>query len=278
MSGDPGRKREECLGRLEAAARVVLERLGPLPANAVVLGSGLGPLADGMSERVALPVSGIPGHPRPGVQGHAGLWVKGRLEDVPVLALQGRAHFYEGHTMEEVTFATMLLKRLGVERLLVTNAAGAVSPRFKPGDLVLLDGAINLMLHQPRWDHRSPRSMPLDPGLMRIAERVAGRKGIALRRGALAAFTGPSYETPAEVRMACALGGDAGGMSTVPEIYAAGQAGLRVLGITCITNFGSGISASPLDHREVMETADRVASRFRDLVGGILAAFDREQP
>ncbi|HVP39672.1 MAG TPA: purine-nucleoside phosphorylase [Candidatus Saccharimonadales bacterium] len=263
---------------LEAAAREVARRLGHPPENAVILGSGLGPLAEELAGRVAMPVSEIPGHPLPRVEGHAGRWVKGLLGGVPVLALQGRSHFYEGYDMEQVTFATVLLQRLGVRRLIVTNASGAASPRVRPGDLMLITGAINFQLHQPRWSPAARRGMPLDLRLMAVAERVAAERGIPLRRGALLASCGPSYETPSEVRLIARFGADAACMSTVPEILAAGQVGLRVLGISCITNFGSGLSDRPLNHEEVMVTADRVAGRFRALVEGVLEVFHRENP
>ncbi len=263
---------------LDRAGRVVRERLGELPENAVVLGSGLGPLADELQGSRRLAVSEIPGHPLPRVHGHAGMWVVGSLGGAPVLALQGRSHFYEGYSMQEVTFATVLLHRLGVKRLIVTNAAGAASPRLHPGDLMLITGIINLFWHQPSWRTDVPRSEPLDPALMEVAERAAAARGILLQRGFLAPSSGPSYETAAEIRMVQGVGGDAACMSTVPEILAAGQIGLRVVGISCITNYGTGISGEPLDHREVIETADRVAARFRMLVSGILAIFHQERP
>ena len=278
MDHDPVRERAARECRVEEAARVVARRLGPVPENAVVLGSGLGPLADRLTGRTEMPVSDIPGHPLPGVAGHAGKWVKGLLGGAPVLALQGRSHFYEGCDLEQVTFATVLLRRLGVERLLVTNAVGAVSPELAPGDLMLITGAVNLFLHQPRWNPQARRGQPLDPALMEVAERVAARNGLALKRGVLLASPGPCYETAAEVRMIRKLGGDAACMSTVPEILAAGQVGLRVAGISCITNHATGVSATRLEHREVIDVANEVAPKFRALVSGILDIFHREKP
>lgn len=263
---------------LDRAASVVRGRLGQVPENAVVLGSGLGPLADELEGTRCMGVSEIPGHPLPRVHGHAGRWVVGELAGAPVLALQGRSHFYEGYSMQEVTFATVLLHRLGVKRLIVTNASGAASPRLHPGDLMLITGIINLFWHQPSWRAGATRSEPLDPALMEVAERAAAARGILLQRGFLAPSSGPSYETPAEIRMVQRVGGDAACMSTVPEILAAGQIGLRVVGISCITNYGSGISGERLDHQEVIETASRVAERFRMLVSGILTIFHEDSP
>jgi purine-nucleoside phosphorylase len=278
MSFDPVAASAEFERALEAASRVVTASLGQIPENAVVLGSGLGPLADEMTGRVELSVSRIPGHPLPRVAGHAGKWVKGLLAGTPALALQGRSHFYEGYTMEEVTFATVLMRRLGVRRLLLTNASGAASTRLAPGDLMLITGAISLMLHQPRWNPAARRGTPLDPALAAVVERVAAERNVPLKRGNLLAFTGPSYETPAEIRAIRALGGDVGCMSTVPEIVAAGQVGMRVAGISCITNYGTGVSDTALTHAEVMEVANDVAPRFKALVSGVLEVFHRENP
>ncbi len=271
-------QRAELERRMQEAEQFVRARWGEIPADAVVLGSGLGSLADELEDARVLPVSEIPGHPVPTVPGHAGRWVLGRLRGAPVLALSGRVHMYEGHNFEQVTFATVLLRRLGVRRLVITNASGATTTRLHPGDLMLVTGALNLFWGQPVWVPGAVRGEPLDPELMRIAEQVAAERGIALRKGVQSSSLGPSYETAAEIRMVAGLGGHAVGMSTVPEILAAGQLGLRVLCIACITNLGTGLSDNPLSHDEVTETARRVAANFRGLIEGILATFAREDP
>jgi purine-nucleoside phosphorylase len=263
---------------LAKAEAVVRARFASIPENAVVLGSGLGPLAEELTGAQRLPVSEIPGHPLPRVEGHAGMWVNGTLGGAPVLALQGRSHFYEGYNMQEVTFATALLHRLGVRRLIVTNASGTATKRLHPGELMLITGIINLFWHQPVWNADARRSEPLDPKLMQVAERVAREQAIPLQRGVLAPSSGPSYETPAEIRMVQRFGGDAACMSTVPEILTAGQLGLRVLGISCITNYGSGLTENSLNHQEVIDTANLAAATFRRLVSGILDVFHREKP
>jgi purine-nucleoside phosphorylase len=270
--------------RLEAALAAVRARTDARPSVALVLGSGLGSFADTLERAVALPYSDIPGMPVSAVAGHAGRLVIGTSEGVLCVAMQGRVHLYEGHDASEVVFGLRLMLRLGARTVIVTNAAGAANPALEPGDLMLIDDHLNLTgrtpLLGPNDDSLGPRfpdmSQAYDPGLRAIARKIAERQGIPLRSGVYAGLLGPSYETPAEIRMLQRVGADAVGMSTVLETISARHAGARVLGISCITNKGAGLSAQLLDHAEVQETADRVRERFVGLLRGTLAAIGRE--
>ena len=248
------------------------------PRVALILGSGLGALAEEIEERVAIPYGEIPGYPVSTVAGHAGRVVAGRLEGVPVVAFQGRFHAYEGHPAERLALPVRTAAALGAETLVVTCAAGGVNPRLGPGDLMIIDDHINLMWRNPligpvrEGDERFPdMSRPYDPEYMELAEAVARERRIAVVRGVYAAVLGPSYETPAEIRMLGRFGADAVGMSTVPEVVAARAAGMRVLGLALITNQAAGISGGPLHHDEVIAAGAAAAERFRDLVLGFLA-------
>jgi purine-nucleoside phosphorylase len=241
---------------------------------AVVLGSGLGGLADALEDRRALPFESLPGLPRATVQGHRGRLVYGMLAQVPVLALQGRLHGYEGHDAATVAFPARVVGVLGARALVVTNAAGGCNPSFTPGDLMRIGDHLNLTgrnpLLGPNEERLGPRFPDLthayDPRLATALEEAARACGQALRAGVYAQLNGPSYETPAEVRMARALGADAVGMSTVPEVIVAAHMGLPLAGISCITNLAAGISQHPLTHEEVMEVARAVEGKFLDLL------------
>src|SRR3954462_13990852 len=249
-----------------------------LPAGespvAIVLGSGLGALAEALDDRRALPFESLPGLPRATVQGHRGRLVYGTLAQVPVLALQGRLHAYEGHDAATVAFPARVLGVLGARALVVTNAAGGCNPSFAPGDLMRIGDHLNLTgrnpLLGPNEERLGPRFPDLthayDPRLATALEEAARAAGQALRAGVYAQLNGPSYETPAEVRMARALGADAVGMSTVPEVIVAAHMGLPLAGISCITNLAAGISQHPLTHEEVMEVARAVEAKFLDLL------------
>lgn len=247
------------------------------PEVAVVLGSGLGGLAGRFEGARAIPYGEIPGWPAPGVEGHAGRLVAGRLGGTPALGLSGRSHLYEGLPPPAVAAPPRALGRLGVEALVLSNAAGAVNRRFVPGELMLVADHVDLTWRSPLAGpprEGEPRWPDLhgcwDPTLRRIAREVARQQGTRLREGVYAAMLGPSYETPAEVRMLRRLGVDAVGMSTVPEALAARAAGLRCLGVSCLTNPAAGVAAGPLSHEEVLETGARAASAFRDLVEGVV--------
>lgn len=267
--------------RLADALRAVRARTDARPEVALVLGSGLGSFADTLADATVIPYADIPGMPVSAVPGHAGQLVVGEAEGVRCVAMQGRVHLYEGHDPAEVVFGLRLMLQLGAGTVIVTNAAGGANPVLEPGDLMLIEDHLNLTGRTPLLgvndDTLGPRfpdmSRAYDPELRRIACRVAASLGVSLRGGVYAGLLGPSYETPAEIRMMQRLGADAVGMSTVLETIAARHAGARVLGISCITNKGAGLSAQLLDHSEVQETADRVRDAFVALLRGVLAAL-----
>jgi len=262
-----------------AAAEAIRGRLGGrAPVAAIVLGSGLGALADEIDAVARVPYREVPGFPAATVAGHAGEIIAGTLEEKFVLALAGRFHIYEGHDVRLAAFPARVVHALGATALIVSNAAGGVNRLWQPGDLMLIRDHINLMFRNPltgpaeAGDLRFPdMSAPYDAGLAEIARAVAIEQGTVLREGVYAGLLGPTYETPAEVRMLAFLGADAVGMSTVPEVIVARAIGMRVLGVSCITNFASGISNNPITHAEVLETTARAATRFTSLVRGVVA-------
>ncbi len=270
--------------RAEQVARVITDRApGASPRVGLVLGSGLGGLADRFNAATELPYSDLPGFPEPAVRGHAGVLVLGLLAGVPAVAMRGRAHLYEGHGVQEATFPIRVLAALGVQCLFLSNAAGAINPEFRPGDLMAIRDHINLMGRNPlvgrlvAGDPRFPDlSAAWDPGLRQVLHEAAQATGVELREGVYAAVLGPSFETPAEIRMLERIGADAVGMSTVPELITARARGLRCFGVSCLTNYAAGIGSRPLDHEEVIETTDRVADRFQNLVMAAVAAADRQ--
>ena len=269
----------------EAAARaaaVVRDLAAPLlgahaPDVAIVLGSGLGGLAARIEQPVVVPFRDVPGFPAATVVGHAGNLLVGRLAGRTVVALAGRFHMYEGHDATLAGFPVRVFAALGARTLVVSNAAGGIRRTFRPGDLMLIADHLNLMCRSPLigalepGDLRFPdMSTPYDPALRALASAVAGEQGLALQVGVYAGLLGPSYETPAEVRMLSTLGADAVGMSTVPEVLVARAVGMRVLGISCITNLACGLSADVLSHDEVLQTTRAVAARFERLVAGVV--------
>ena len=258
----------------KAAADVVARRIAPRkPAIAVVLGSGLGFLADRVEGAVRIPYAEVPGFPEPGVAGHKGELVAGTLGGVPVLVQAGRFHLYEGHDAVTAGLPVRVFARLGIRTLITTNASGGIRPGFGAGTLMLISDHLNLMFRNPligpavEAEERFPdMTEAYDAGLRTLARETAARLRIPLEEGVYAALLGPSYETPAEVRMLGKMGADAVGMSTVPEVIAARAMGMRVAGISCITNAAAGMSAAPLDHTEVLEVTARGAERFKSLV------------
>jgi purine-nucleoside phosphorylase len=261
------------------AADHVRERIGAAPDVAVVLGSGLGAFADRLNATQALLYDTIPHWPPTGVVGHAGRLVTGRSGEKVVAALAGRAHAYEGHSQARVTFGVRVLALLGVRTLILTNAAGGINTAFAPGTLMVIDDHLNLTgsnpLIGPNDERFGPRFPDMtdayDPGLRKSADQAAAALGIPIRHGLYAGLHGPSYETPAEIRYLRTIGADAVGMSTVPEVIVARHMGLRVLGISCITNPAAGVLPEPLRHDEVMEVAARVSGQFVSLLEGIIA-------
>lgn len=240
----------------------------------LILGSGLGVLADSFEKSVSVPYSEIPGFPVSTVEGHKGQLVSGILDGIPLLAMQGRFHFYEGYSMSEIIFPVRVMKLLGIDTLIVTNAAGGVNTSFTPGDLMIITDHIKLVADSPlrgeNDDNFGPRfndmSRPYSPALIEKASAAASAFGLGVKKGTYMFMSGPSYETPAEIHAARTLGADAVGMSTVPEVIAAAHCGMKVLGISCITNMASGILDQPLNHKEVIETAARVREDFITLL------------
>lgn len=253
------------------------------PHVAMVLGSGLGGFADRLEDRVVVPYETIRGMPRPSVEGHAGNLVFGRVDTLEVVAMQGRAHLYEGHAPQDVVFGLRLMLHLGARAAILTNAAGGIDPTFEPGDLMVIGDHLNLTgrscLVGPNDDALGPRfpdlSTPYDAELRALAHGVAAEQGDTLREGIYAGLLGPAYETPAEIRMLQTMGAQAVGMSTVLEVIAARHMGARVLGVSCITNLAAGLGLGPLSHEEVQATAARTRDRFASLLTGVLKHMGR---
>lgn len=273
-----GKGTSEAADGVAPAAAYLRERIPRTPGAALILGSGLGELAERVDDPVVVPYGDIPGFAPSTVAGHKGRLVAGRLEGVDVLAFQGRYHAYEGHEPAALATPVRAARALGVETLIVTCAAGGVNRALAPGTLMLLTDHLNLMGRNPlvgavrAGETRFPdMTEPYDRGLRQVAGAVAAEEGIQLSEGVYAAVLGPSYETPAEIRMLDRLGADAVGMSTVPEVIAARAAGMRVLGIALITNAAAGISGDLLDHEEVIAAGVEAAERFQRLVRGVLA-------
>jgi purine-nucleoside phosphorylase len=256
------------------AADAIRRHIGTAtPAVAIVLGSGLGGLAGRIEDPIAVSFADVPGFPAATVVGHAGKLIGGTLAGRPVVALAGRFHMYEGHGAALAGFPVRVFHALGARTLFVSNAAGGIKRTFRAGDLMLIRDHLNLMFRNPLigtlepGDERFPdMSAPYDAALAQQLRDHAAALGIPLQEGVYGGLLGPTYETPSEVRMLATLGADAVGMSTVPEVIVARALGMRVAGISCVTNLASGISPHPLSHAEVLETTTRVASRFEALV------------
>ena len=269
--------------RAEHANRIIRSRTTVEPRIAVVLGSGLGGFADDFEEAVAIPYEDIPGFVRSTAQGHAGQLVIGKVDGVPVLAMQGRVHYYEGYSLEEVTFPVRAFSLLGIKTLILTNAAGGINVQLTQGALMVISDHLNLMgvnpLRGPNDERFGPRfpdmSTVYSAELQELVVEEAKAINVEVRRGIYGALSGPSYETPAEIHLLRGLGADAVGMSTVPEAIVARHMGLEVLGISCITNMAAGISDEPINHEEVMATGDRVRATFTELLQKVIGAINR---
>ncbi|MFJ7637085.1 purine-nucleoside phosphorylase [Peribacillus sp. NPDC097264] len=263
---------------IETAAEFIKNKVDGTPDIGLILGSGLGVLADEIENPIIIPYHEIPEFPVSTVEGHAGQLVIGNLSGKQVVAMQGRFHFYEGYSMEKVTFPVRVMKLLGVETLIVTNAAGSVNESYAPGDLMIITDHINLMGTNPLIGANEDRFGPRFPDMSEAynkelrakAKTIASTLGLDVKEGVYIGNSGPTYETPAEVRMARVLGGDAVGMSTVPEVIVARHCGMKVLGISCLTNMASGILDQPLSHVEVIETTEKVKSSFLEFVKSIV--------
>ncbi len=262
------------LAQLAEASKAILARTPLRPQVGLVLGSGLGAFAQSLEDAVAIPYAEIPHFPRSTAIGHKGELVIGRVQNVPVAVMSGRVHYYEGYSLQQVVFPVRVLGKLGVKILVQTNAAGAVNVNFRPGELMLVSDHVNFMGGNPCMGHNEetlgPRffdmTEPYDPKLREIAEKACWKAGVQCRHGVYVAFTGPSYETSAEIRAARAIGADAVGMSTVPETIAARHMGIRVLAISCVTNMAAGVLKKPLDHREVLEVGEKVKAGLIDVL------------
>ncbi len=249
------------------------------PTIGLILGSGLGGLAAEITNATEIKYQDIPHFPISTIEGHAGQLVLGELEGKKVVAMRGRFHHYEGYTLREVTYPVRVMQKLGIKTLLVTNAAGGINTDYAPGDLMVIKDHINLMGDNPlvgtNLDEFGPRFPDMSEAYSRVlgklAEEVAKEAGFKLKKGVYVGLKGPSYETPAEIQYLRAIGVDAVGMSTVPEVIVANHGGLKVLGISCITNMAAGVLDVKLSHQEVMETAERVQNQFIALVKGVIA-------
>ena len=264
--------------RIRNAVDYIRSRTDAEPTFGMILGSGLGDFADTLENRQVIPFTDIPDFPAATVPGHAGAFVFGRKHGKSIVCLQGRLHYYEGHSMDVLTIPVRIMARLGVQTLVLTNAAGGVNKNYRPGDLMLITDHINYSGSNPLIGVNDPELGPRFPdvtdlysaGLRLKIKLAAVESGIGLRQGVYMMFSGPSYETPAEIRMARILGADAVGMSTVPEAIVAAQCGIHCLGISCITNLAAGVSPNKLSHQEVMETAAMAHDRFHSLLELIL--------
>lgn len=267
--------------RVEHAARIIRSRITTQPRIALVLGSGLGDFGDELDSAVSIPYQEISGFPTSTVAGHAGRLVIGLIKDVPVLAMQGRVHFYEGYSLEEVTFPIRTFKLLGINTLILTNAAGGIDVQLRQGALMLISDHLNLMGVNPLRGANDDRFGPRFPDmtdvysrtLQEVAIEEAREMGVELRRGVYAALAGPSYETPAEIHMLRGFGAHAVGMSTVPEAIVARQMGMEVVGISCITNMAAGLTNEKINHEEVIETGKEVRDTFAKLLNRLVLAL-----
>jgi purine-nucleoside phosphorylase len=266
------------LPEIAEAVRAIESRTPLRPAVGLILGSGLGAFAKTLDKAVAIPYPQIPHFPTSTAIGHAGELVVGTSHGVPVAVMAGRVHYYEGYTLPQVVFPVRVLGRFGIKTLILTNAAGSVNVNYKPGELMVIDDHINYMGGNPSMGPNEEQlgqrffdmSEAYDPKLREIAEKACWKAGVPVRHGVYIAFTGPSYETPAEIKMCRTLGADAVGMSTVPEVIAARHMGIRVLGISCITNMAAGVLKQKLDHREVLAVGEKVKAGLMDVLGRII--------
>ena len=266
------------LEKINQSGEYILSKVDYKPSIGIILGSGLGELAEKIENNTIIKYDEIPNFPISTVEGHKGRLILGDLENKKVVAMQGRFHFYEGYPLQDVTFPIRVMKSMGIETIIVTNAAGGINEKFSPGDLMLITDHINFTGKNPLMgkniDELGLRFLDMtsayDKNLMSIAKKSSKTLGINLKEGVYMWFTGPTYETPAEVKLARILGADAVGMSTVPEVIIARHGGMKVLGISCITNMAAGILDKPLNHEEVVETSEKVKGTFEKLVREIV--------
>jgi purine-nucleoside phosphorylase len=262
----------------QSTAGYIQQRTPLRPRIGLVLGSGLGAFADELEDAVRIPFADIPNFQKSTALGHSGNLIIGSFAGIPLLAQQGRFHFYEGYSMEQVVFPIRVMAALGVKAIILTNAAGGINEGLEQGCLVILRDHINLMGTNPLVGHNDERlglrypdmTIPYDAEYRKIAIREGTRLGVNIHEGVYLAVTGPSYETPAEIRAFATLGADVVGMSTVPEVIVARHASMRVLAISCVTNLAAGRNVEPLTHKEVMETGERVRGMFLELLRAVI--------
>jgi len=268
------------LERIERSTAYIQQKLGgQQPQVGMILGSGLGDYADTLEQAIQIPYAEIPGFLHSTVEGHKGQLVIGQRGDRTILAMQGRFHYYEGYCQQEITIPVRVMKKLGIETVVITNAAGGVNAAFAEGALMVIADHINYSGQNPligkNLDEFGPRFPDMthvyDPALRKRLMETAAAEGIDLAEGVYIMFSGPNYETPAEIRFCRAIGADAVGMSTVPEAIVAAHCGMRVLGISCITNMAAGMTGAALNHEEVMETSTRVKKTFTRVLDIVLS-------
>jgi len=265
--------------KIEEAVDYLEEKTDLRPELGLILGSGLGELGDEVENPVSIDYEEIPGFLESKVEGHAGRLILGELEGSPVYLMQGRYHYYEGHQISELVFPIQVMDAMGCGQMIVTNAAGAVNENFDVGQIALITDHINFLGNNPLFGENDSRVGPrfvdmtyaYDPELNDLARKKAEDRGFNLREGVYVASMGPTYETPAEVKMYRSWGGDMAGMSTVPEVIAANHAGMRVLGLSCITNMAAGILDQPLDHEEVIQATEEAKSKFKGLTRDLIS-------
>lgn len=257
---------------LKEAVDFISQQTNISPKIALILGSGLGEFADTFGNSIKIPTNKIPHYPASTVEGHKGFLVFGYHNNIPLLAVQGRTHYYEGYPISKVSFIVEIMSALGIEKLLVTNAAGSVSERILPGDLMLITDQVNFLFDSPlkKNHHFTDMSNPYSSELSEKIEKLALGKNIPLKKGTLWTSSGPTYETAAEIKMIAKYGGNAVSMSTVPEVIVANRLNIKTIGVSCITNYATGISSEKLSHSEVTETADRVKLEFISFVSAII--------
>jgi purine-nucleoside phosphorylase len=272
------------LAQIDAITQEIKKRIKIQPVVGIILGSGLNGLADSVHQAVHIPYSNLPDFPVSTVHGHVGRFVIGELEGKPALVMQGRIHYYEGYTMGQTTLPVRVMQRLGIESMIVTNAAGGVHPDFSPGDVMLITDQLNLMgmsglnpLMGPNLDEIGPRfpdmSQPYDRAYCDLARKVAAEKGITLREGVYAGLSGPSFESPADLRFLRLAGADAVGMSTVPEVIVARHGNMRVLGLSGISNKANLDGSTITTHEEVIEAGKVITPKVEAIVRGVLKSF-----
>ncbi len=272
---------KEYTQKLSEARSYLNEKVNILPEMGIILGSGLGGFVQVMEDKISIPYRDIPNFPVSTVEGHKGELVFGKVQGRPIVVMQGRFHYYEGYNMQEVTFPVRVMQVLGVTGLIVTNAAGGINSTYRPGDLILIKDHINMMGDNPlkgaNLSNLGPRFPDLSEGYdlewRQKALPIAQEMGITPQEGIYAAMSGPSYESPAEIRFLRTIGADLVGMSTVPEVIVANHGGMRVLGISCVTNMAAGILPQRLSHAEVMETAERIEKQFVRFVQALVRAL-----